>query len=1360
MADPIIYVMDNAENLKGFFSNKVKKAPGFKANKFNEKLNDATLTIEFETPAASDAAQALQVEGYVVLRDYYGKLRQFKIKEVEDVYEGGKEIRYCYAENAALELYAKIVRPQTLTAYSAEQAIELFTDGTRWQPGIMEWSGVRTIIFGEHKTALGAILFAKDIFGAEIDFRVEMEGGKITGRYIDFLERRGEYNGAALEYEKDITGFKRRESSTELYTALVGVGKAGADKQPVKFTNIEWKKENGDPVNKPYGLDYVGDPEALSKYGINGEIHLEGLYISDTEGTITPEQLLQETYEALQEVKEPRETFDISGLVLERLTGYEHKRRELGDTIPVIVKKFNPPLFLQARIIEIERDYSDPTGKNDNFVLGDYKRVFTNNQPNIQRIESILLENAENWSSSTRYVRSDSPPADQSVIWIDTSKNDAPFEIMKIWDGSAWVKQGATAAAEVGAETPTGAQGKADFAEETAKFYAKATSGVNMIKDFYNMALPAPYEFKITTLPDGSQGRALYKKHTAGATVSNARLNFPWYNVNPKKSYLLEFWVKAMDANSRYYHGREETTADGTANDAGNGPYGVNSRTPLPTDIGAWRKHYFLIPPHDAGAENTHDTQQSNLTPDTDYKFYNANTAKIQIKHYLTYGAAADKDSEMYATAFGLYEVGSDDALLNDITTAQETANTANETAGAAQTAAGTAQETAAAAQTAAGTAQETATTAKGTADTAKQTADTAKQTADSAATTAGTAKQTADTAKQTADTANQTAGNAWGKFSGAGNTLPAGNVEFNFAGSTSKGGNATNTDKVGTQTAATVQAATVNFNARNDRKATTPAQATIPTDGSAIDHTLNKDGSANISFEWVFSGSGDAYDIDGFIIYVRQQTASTAYTLGQMPNDEQIFYITPEKRAFIMYGVPAEMYYTFYVQAYRIVDQDINTSGVLKSTAVKSTASGENPYRPSATVAFSGEITGTINGKTPAEVTAQEQNAKNAVQNGQVALPTNMLSGNINPDQNALISATSKITWSSSGIEVSDVNNKKAASMSKYGFNARNGLFTIEDDISATKYSIVPLTNYIYDHSFEMLKTENGATVAEGGDFAADKSNPESFYRWKVGGGSPRLVTNLYSDKRRVAIFGHTAAVVNSANFFEQAVTVTAGETLTLSCHFQTASRSPLGGIPKMIAEARGLNDSLIVGGRFEQTFTQTTSAIARHAITFTVPAGTEYMRIVILAGDTNYVKADGVQMVNSLLPTIYEPENSLWTLRRGADKSDLFDQVLAQDVRFNGAMRLGSEPTTAYAETGVTGAGAFDHNTTQPIAGVMTNFRTKKTYVPSSITLTSSSSNTSNFAAIDISVNGFWFYVWGGNSTVYKYWRGTYTA
>lgn len=153
--------------------------------------------------------------------------------------------------------------------------------------------------------------------------------------------------------------------------------------------------------------------------------------------------------------------------------------------------------------------------------------------------------------------------------------------------------------------------------------------------------------------------------------------------------------------------------------------------------------------------------------------------------------------------------------------------------------------------------------------------------------------------------------------------------------------------------------AAAVNFDARNDRIATAVVNPTIAADGSAVDHAINTNGSADISFEWAWAGT--EAQIDGFQVVVRISASSAAYTIGTTPAEEMVFTMPANKRAQFLYGINPTSFVTFGVRAYRIVDPDINAAGVLYSSMVQPSLAGEAPYRPAASVAFGGDVTGTV---------------------------------------------------------------------------------------------------------------------------------------------------------------------------------------------------------------------------------------------------------------------------------------------------------------------------------------------------------------------------------------------------------------
>jgi len=161
------------------------------------------------------------------------------------------------------------------------------------------------------------------------------------------------------------------------------------------------------------------------------------------------------------------------------------------------------------------------------------------------------------------------------------------------------------------------------------------------------------------------------------------------------------------------------------------------------------------------------------------------------------------------------------------------------------------------------------------------------------------------------------------------------------------------------------------NFNNRNDRIATTVVAPTILTDTTSIDHILNDNGSVDISFEWLWSGTES--DIDGFELFVYSSTSPAAYTIGSGP--ETRFFVNAAKRSTLILGVSPNLYYYVGVRAYRIVDLDINASGVLYSAWARPTLTEEDPYRPESVANYAGNIVGTIAGVNSSTVANYTRN-------------------------------------------------------------------------------------------------------------------------------------------------------------------------------------------------------------------------------------------------------------------------------------------------------------------------------------------------------------------------------------------------
>src|SRR5699024_11782298 len=94
----------------------------------------------------------------------------------------------------------------------------------------------------------------------------------INGRNITIYTRRGHNNGLRLEIDHNIETIERTVISDPI-SAVYGWGasleiedeegnKTGGHTRYIDFAEIEWKKSNGDPVDKPKGQKWVGDPRS------------------------------------------------------------------------------------------------------------------------------------------------------------------------------------------------------------------------------------------------------------------------------------------------------------------------------------------------------------------------------------------------------------------------------------------------------------------------------------------------------------------------------------------------------------------------------------------------------------------------------------------------------------------------------------------------------------------------------------------------------------------------------------------------------------------------------------------------------------------------------------------------------------------------------------------------------------------------------------------------------------------------------------------------------------------------------------------------------------------------------------------
>lgn len=387
----VIYIFDIFDKVVGQLNNDIPSGCPFWEDNHHEKLENGYETFEFYTMIShpTNFPDLLENENKIGFVNKDGDFKLFRIKIVED--ETEKNSRYIWAELDSIELYNTIARPMEVNG-SPKEYLTTILSGTRWSPGTTENLATQIVSFDEYITAIKAIHEGRSKYRSEINFRFELRNGEITGRYVDMVSRLGTDTGKRVEYSKDLLKFKRRRDTKELATALIGLGQADESGNRLTFKDVIWSKAQGDPVDKPLGQDWIGDETLLSTFSPDGR-HMFLVY--DDGETPDAESLISNTWDKLQRLKNGQYTYEIDILLLEEITGYEGDKLRKGDNLIVVDRTFATPLYISARILEVNRSKSNPS--NDNVVLGEFRELKLQVPAWIRKLQGEIIKNKPRW---------------------------------------------------------------------------------------------------------------------------------------------------------------------------------------------------------------------------------------------------------------------------------------------------------------------------------------------------------------------------------------------------------------------------------------------------------------------------------------------------------------------------------------------------------------------------------------------------------------------------------------------------------------------------------------------------------------------------------------------------------------------------------------------------------------------------------------------------------------------------------------------------------------------------------------------------------------------------------------------------
>lgn len=234
---------------------------------------------------------------------------------------------------------------------SVSVALTSILEDTRWEVGTCDQGGTASRTF-YHESVREGLAGIIETWGGELETLIVHDGARIVSRRVGVRAKRGNQNSAKrFTWTKDLVSVKRSVASDNPKTRVYGYGKGVETEGGGYGRRLTFGDING-------GKDYVEDAEATTVWG-----HPDG------EGGILPAvasyvneqcedaaQLLQETKDYLEQVKEPKVTYTASVIDLYAF-GRSWEGVGVGDDVAIIDKGFSAEgVRLHGRVSQIERD--------------------------------------------------------------------------------------------------------------------------------------------------------------------------------------------------------------------------------------------------------------------------------------------------------------------------------------------------------------------------------------------------------------------------------------------------------------------------------------------------------------------------------------------------------------------------------------------------------------------------------------------------------------------------------------------------------------------------------------------------------------------------------------------------------------------------------------------------------------------------------------------------------------------------------------------------------------------------------------------------------------------------------------------
>lgn len=358
-----IAVLNTHDTVEGFLDNEAPEALHYYDDELHEYLQGSAYTFAFTASADHEDAQYL-VEGNKLAfvyreKEYYLNIMRVEADEYEITVEAyGLLFELLNEEKEKYSAASAMTFAQYMAVIDYEQTIKIGINEVADKKIKTEWTGTDTI--------LARIYSLANTFSAEVEFVVELNDDyslkQITMNV--YKEHTDEYQGMGtrrtditLRYGVDVEGITKTSDITELYTAIRPFGKDGLTVTSLNKTeydaegNVEYQSLSGDRNIKAV---QARDRFPSNLMGKENDRYIAKIYEYDTDNV---NMLYGQALAELKKICVPQVSYKVKG----------YFDTNIGDTVDIEDDEYNPTLYLEARVSEQVRSFTDPTKNKTTF---------------------------------------------------------------------------------------------------------------------------------------------------------------------------------------------------------------------------------------------------------------------------------------------------------------------------------------------------------------------------------------------------------------------------------------------------------------------------------------------------------------------------------------------------------------------------------------------------------------------------------------------------------------------------------------------------------------------------------------------------------------------------------------------------------------------------------------------------------------------------------------------------------------------------------------------------------------------------------------------------------------------------------